>query len=131
MDADGLAALARRHGVRLVVRFGSTVTGSTHAGSDLDLGVVTDRAELSFNALMDLTSDLQAFGNGREVDVAVLNHADPLFLKQVADNCERVFGSPDDVAAFKLRAFHRYQDYSRYLVLEQAFVDRRLGAATS
>ncbi len=131
MDADALAALARRHGVRLVVRFGSTVTGRTHAGSDLDLGVVTDRAGLSFNALMDLTSDLQVFGNGREVDVAVLNHADPLFLKQVADYCERVFGSPDDFAAFKLRAFHRYQDYSRYLVLEQAFVDRRLGTATS
>ena len=131
MDADALAALARRHGVRLVVRFGSTVTGSTHAGSDVDLGVVTDRARLSFTALMDLTSDLQAFGNGREVDVAVLNHADPLFLKQVADNCERVYGSPDDFAAFELRAFHRYQDYSRYLVLEQAFVDRRLGSATS
>ena len=131
MDADALAALARRHGVRLVVRFGSTVTGSTHAGSDLDLGVVTGGASLSFSALMDLTSDLQAFGNGREVDVAVLNHADPLFLKQVADHCERVFGSPDDFAAFKLRAFHHYQDYSRYLVLEQAFVDARLGTATS
>lgn len=131
MDADALAAVARRHGVRLVVRFGSTVTGRIHAGSDLDLGVVTDRSGLSFSALMDLTSDLQAFGNGREVDVAVLNHADPLFLKQVADGCERVFGSPDDFAAFKLRAFHRYQDYSRYLVLEQAFVDRRLGIAAS
>ena len=52
-------------------------------------------------------------------------------MKQVADHCERVFGSPDDLAAFTLRAFHRYQDYSRYLPLEQAFVDRRLGTATS
>ena len=93
--------------------------------------MVTDRARLSFTALMDLTSDLQAYGNGREVDVAVLNHADPLFLKQVADHCERVFGSPDHLAAFTLRAFHRYQDYSRYLPLEHAFVDRRLGTATS
>ncbi len=131
MDADAFAALARRHGVRLVVRFGSTVTGRTHAGSDVDLGVVTDRARLSFTAQIDMISNHQAFGDGREVDVAVLNHADPLFLRQVADHCERVYGSPDDFAAFKLRAFHRYQDYSRYLVLEQAFVDRRLGTATS
>lgn len=78
---------------------------------------------------MDLVADLQALVPGREVDIAVLNHADPLFLKQVVEHSELVYGSPVEFATLQLRAFHRYQDYRRYLAFEQAFVDHRLGAA--
>jgi predicted nucleotidyltransferase len=33
-----IAAIARRYGIRLVVQFGSSVTGRTHAQSDVDIG---------------------------------------------------------------------------------------------
>jgi uncharacterized protein len=85
MDADQLEALARRRGIRLLLQYGSSVTGRLHAGSDLDLGVLLERVPESLHELGDLADDLQALAPGREVDVAVLNHADPLFLKRVTE----------------------------------------------
>jgi predicted nucleotidyltransferase len=131
MEEDALAALARRHRVRLIVRFGSSVSGHLHAGSDLDLGVILDGDVESYAVRMDLAADLQTLMPEREVDLAILNHADPLFLKQVTDHCDLLYGSAVAFAELKLRAFKQYQDYRPYLALEQAFVDRRLGAAGS
>jgi predicted nucleotidyltransferase len=40
MDSRQVEVVARRHGIRLLVRFGSSVTGLLHQGSDVDLGVI-------------------------------------------------------------------------------------------
>lgn len=128
MDHRALEEVARRHGVQLVVRFGSSVKGGAHATSDVDLGVVTHPTLESFAAISDLAADLQRLDPSREVDVALLNHADPLFLKQVTEHCELVYGEPARLEALKLYAFKRYQDYRRYLGLEQEYVDRKLAA---
>ncbi len=126
MDPATLEAIARRYGIRLIVRFGSSVKGQRHAGSDLDLGVATEPALESFADIADLSSDLQRLVPDCEVDVALLNHADPLFLKQVTDHCELVYGEPARLEALKLQAFKRFQDYRRYLPLEQAYLDGKL-----
>lgn len=128
MDQRALEEVARRHGVQLIVRFGSSVKGGVHATSDVDLGVVTHCALESFRAISDLAADMQGLDPCREVDVALLNHADPLFLKQVTDHCELVYGEPARLEALKLYAFKRYQDYRRYLAFEQEYVDRKIAA---
>ena len=64
------------------------------------------------------------------MDVAVLNHADPLFLKQVTERCELVYGSPRRLAEFKMYAFKRYQDHRRYLNMERAYVGRAIDTLT-
>lgn len=123
-----MEAVARRYGIRLLLRFGSSVTGRVHAGSDLDLGVLVDHMPDSFSVLADCQTDLQALAPGREVDLVVLNHADPLLLKQVTDHCELVHGSPRQLEALKLYAFKRYQDHRRYLDMERSYVDRKIAA---
>lgn len=125
MSALRLEDVARRHGIRLIVRFGSTVTGRTHQASDVDLGVLLERAPETFADAADLETDLQAVFCGQPLDVAVLNHADPLFLKQVADQAELVYGSSRALHAFQLQAFKRYVDYRPYLALEQEYVERK------
>jgi predicted nucleotidyltransferase len=125
-----VAAIANKHGLLLLLRFGSSVTGHLHAASDVDLAVLFERAPESLGALADLVADLQTLEPGREVDVAVLNHADPLFLKQVTEHCELVYGTPRRLAEFKMYAFRRYQDHRRYLDMERAYVDRAIGAMT-
>ena len=124
MDAPDVMRLAERHGFQLLVRFGSTVTGRTHASSDVDYGVVLVEPTPGLSRLVELAADLQVLNPGREVDVAVLNRADPLFLKQVADACELVYGSAADFEALKLRAFHRYEDYRPFLAFERRYVER-------
>ncbi|MBI3458250.1 MAG: nucleotidyltransferase domain-containing protein [Candidatus Rokubacteria bacterium] len=130
MDATRLDEIARRHGIRLLLGFGSAVSGRLHPRSDLDLAVLLEQPGLSFREFADLQRDLQTLFPGREVDLAVLNHADPLFLKQVTERCTLLHGSPRRLQELKLYAFKRYQDHRRYLALERHYVTRILRALT-
>jgi hypothetical protein len=82
----------------------------------------------SFSAHADVIADLQALVPDREIDLVLLNRADPLLLKQVTDHCELVYGSADRLDALKLYAFKRYQDHRPYLDMERAYVERKLAA---
>ena len=126
MEPQRLEALAHVHGIELVVQFGSTVSGLTHQRSDLDLGLLLRRAPVSFGERADLRSDLQALMPDREVDLAILNHADPLFLKQVMDQARLLYGSPERFERLRLFAFKRYQDHRRFLQMEREYVDRKI-----
>jgi len=129
MDSTRLQAIARHHGVRLMLQFGSTVGGAEHAGSDVDIAVLTGEP-LSLHGRAELAHDLQRFFPGREVDLAVINRADPLFLKQVTERCRLLYGSERDLHELKLYAFRRYQDHRKYLRLEREYVARSLRRMT-
>ena len=127
MDPQGLEPIALRHGIELILEFGSMVTGHVHLRSDLDLAVLLDRPALSFEELADLRHALQSLDPDHEVDVAIINRADPLFLKKITERCRLLYGSRRRLAELKIYAFKRYQDHRRYLALEREYVRRTLG----
>jgi predicted nucleotidyltransferase len=129
MDRQRLDRIAAAHGVELLIQFGSSVTGATHAGSDVDLAVLLARAPESLAAHADLAADLQSLFPGREIDLAILNHADPLLLQQVTDHGVRLFGAPNRWQQFRAYAFKRYQDHRRFLRMERDYVDRAIASA--
>jgi uncharacterized protein len=131
MDAQNLEQIARRHGIELIVEFGSMVTGQVHARSDRDLAVLLDRPALPFEELADLRHELQLLDPDHEVDLAIINHADPLFLKKITERCRLLHGSSRRLAELKIYAFKRYQDHRRYLSLEREYVHRTLGQLSS
>jgi predicted nucleotidyltransferase len=120
-------AIARRHGARLLVQFGSTVSGHAHPASDVDIAVLFD-GDPAYARLGGLLADLEAAFRGRVVDLGLLNRADPLFLKKVLENARLLAGSGRDLALLRLYAFRRYQDHRRFLRLEERHVDRFLAA---
>jgi predicted nucleotidyltransferase len=126
MDTARLGEVARRHGVVLLVQFGSSVTGPLHARSDRDVGVLFADQPRSLREIAELTHELQALAPDREIDLAILNHADPLFLKQVTERGQLLHGSPTRFCEFLCYAFRRYQDHRKYLRLERDYVDRIL-----
>jgi predicted nucleotidyltransferase len=126
MDAPEIDQIAKRHGIELIVEFGSVVTGHVHPRSDVDLAVLLHRASSSFDELADLIQAWQTLHPGREVDVAIINHADPLFLKRITERCRLIHGSERRLAELKMYAFKRYQDHRRYLALEPGYVRRTL-----
>jgi predicted nucleotidyltransferase len=128
MDRRQLDEIAAAHGVELVVQFGSTVAGTSHPGSDVDLAVLLTRAPLSYEEHADLASAIQPFFPGQEVDLVVLNHADPLLLKQVTERGRLLAGAPNRWQEFRLLAFKRYQDHRRFLQMERDYVDRVVAA---
>lgn len=128
VDETELARVARAHGVLLLVQFGSSVRGPMHAASDVDLAVLLDRSRWSWEERGGLHHDLQALCPHHEVDLAILNHADPLFLKKILERCRLLYGDSRRFQRLKIYAFKRYQDHRPYLDMERAFVARRLGA---
>jgi predicted nucleotidyltransferase len=59
--------------------------GHLHPPSDVDIASWFDRTDVSFGVLADLAAELQPLFPGREIDLSVLNHADPLFLERVVE----------------------------------------------
>ena len=82
----------------------------------------------SLDAHAELVTDLQALVPGRDVDVALINGADPLFLKKITERCRLLYGSPSALHELKLYAFKRYQDHRRFLAMERAYVSGRIRA---
>src|SRR5437867_8255065 len=93
VDERGIEAIARKHHAGLILQFGSTVSGKTHPRSDLDIAVLLERPHVTLRDHAELLHDLQSLSETREVDLVILNRADPLLLKQVSDRCVRLYGS--------------------------------------
>lgn len=125
MDPQRLDDIARRHGILLLLQIGSTLTGHARHDSDLDLAVLLERAPATLSEHAELDADLQALSPDREVDLALLNRADPLFLKKITERCALLYGSPRRSYEFKMYAFKRYQD-REYPALERSYVARAL-----
>jgi uncharacterized protein len=114
VDSQALGEVARHHGIALVIRFGSTVSGQTHPASDIDLGVLFERLPRTRDEELRTIADLQALECGGPVDVAVLNRADPLLLKQATDHARLEYGTEERFDAFRRYAFMRYHDHRRF-----------------
>ncbi len=121
---QNLRELAGRHGIRLILQFGSTVSGISHEKSDLDLAVLLRLPHISFSKFSEIHSSLQMLFPDREIDLAIINRADPLFLKKITESCRLLFGERRDLQHLKIYAFRRYQDHRRFLEMERRFAER-------
>ena len=83
---EKLNKIAESHDIRLVVLFGSRATGEARKGSDTDIGVLFSEAAYSASKELDFGSAVMDLLQTGHVDVVVLNHAEPLLLKEVATN---------------------------------------------
>jgi predicted nucleotidyltransferase len=123
---EDLKDIAQKHGIVLVLKFGSSVTGRMHLRSDVDLAILLDRSTITLQEHAELLQSLQPLFPDRELDLALINHADPLFLKKITDNCELLLGPPERLQALKLYAFKRYQDHRRFFEMERQFAQKFL-----
>lgn len=121
----------RAAGVRLVVVFGSAARGSDRPDSDLDVAVLFDggvplpgEAAAPFDARREAAA--RALRAGREIDLVVLDEADPLLLREVALDGRPVYEQePGAFEEFRLRAIKRYLDTAWIRRLEADLLRRR------
>ncbi|MBV6392110.1 MAG: hypothetical protein KPEEDBHJ_01327 [Anaerolineales bacterium] len=72
-----LQPIAKKYGLRFIVLFGSVARGRAHEESDIDVGVYAEKP-IMFDKRLKLWLELcQIFK--AEIDLAVLNHAEPVF----------------------------------------------------
>lgn len=113
--------IGEKHHLSLVLAFGSFAKGKVHKRSDLDIAVLV-KQELDFKEYSKLYSDFSEVFEGQNVDLVLINHADPLFFKQIVGNCRLLYGSKRVLAELKIYSFKKYCDYRPYLNLEKKFV---------
>jgi predicted nucleotidyltransferase len=121
-----IAEIAQRYHLGMVLLFGSSLTGQTHPRSDLDIAVrIEGEGEgMGYREYSDLLLALQGVFPEVGIDLAFINHADPLFLKRVTENALLLYGDPRQFLELQIYAYKRYQDHRRYLAMERAYVDQ-------
>ncbi len=118
--------IAQEYGLRLVLLFGSEVSGKSHQKSDVDVAVMFEDMTVAKEELLDCMADMQKVFHEREIDLGLINGADPLFLKKALENCELLYGEPRALAELKIYAFRRYIDHKRFLKMEEEYIRRLL-----
>lgn len=116
--------IANKYGIRLLLIFGSQVSKKTHQLSDIDIGVLFKNNQINLERYSNLLNDLQEIFPEKEVDLAIVNNADPLFLAKIVENCQLLFGRKKDLDKLKLYSFHQFCDYQKYFNLEEKFAHR-------
>jgi predicted nucleotidyltransferase len=113
--------------VRLAYLFGSAARDDMHPRSDFDFAVLLDDG--SIDAYCRLWADLrEALGTSR-LDLALLDHADPVLGFEVIREGRLVHArSAEDLNAFERRAWHRYQDTRRLRAIGDAYLKARAEA---
>lgn len=127
---ETLNRIAEQHGISLILLFGSAVTGKRHPRSDLDIAVLFQKDQrLTSAEYSELAHGLQEIFPDRMIDLGIINHADPLFLKKITENCLLLYGSVRRLQELKLYAFKRHQDHQRYFQMEREYVKKFLKKA--
>ena len=119
--SGSIAGIARKRGLSLVVLFGSVAANAAHPDSDIDIAVKFCGGDPGLARILEVQEEISGLFRGRKVDLSVLNHADPLFMKKIAERCEFLYEEAGEAAAFLLMAFKRYQDHRKYLDMERDF----------
>ncbi|MDP2709260.1 MAG: nucleotidyltransferase domain-containing protein [bacterium] len=112
-----IAKIAKKFELKLVLIFGSFANGKNRYDSDLDVAVLGFK-EVSFDEQIGLTNKLAQIFN-KNIDLSVLNKANPLLLFQVSKDPLLLYGSREEFLKFKLYAFNTYHDYAPYFAMEK------------
>ena len=121
-----IAKIAKKFQLKLIIIFGSFANGKNRADSDLDIAVLGFK-EVSFNGQISLTNELSAVFN-KNIDLSVLNKANPLLLFQASKNPILLYGGREDFLKFKLYAFNAYNDYAPYFEMEKNLNKKTISA---
>ena len=116
-----LDTIRKKYRLALILAHGSQVSHQTHPQSDLDIAILPQNPHQTIN-FINLINDLSQIFPNQHIDLVNLAKTNPLLLKRVADQCQLLSGSQQNLAKFQLQAFHRYNDYLPYFKLEQQHI---------
>lgn len=124
-----ISKIAEKFQLKLIVIFGSFAKGKNRANSDLDIAVLGAK-QISFEKQIDLTGELSRVFS-KDVDLTVLNRANPLLLFQVNKNPVLLYGDQKEFLKFKLYSFKAYHDYAPYFKMEKKLNKKIINAYAS
>jgi predicted nucleotidyltransferase len=128
---EELKSIFIRHGVLLAYLFGSQAEGRVTPQSDIDLAVLLPRSlsvEQRFRTQLALIGDCLQLFHRNDVDVVILNEANPVLAYEVIRNGKILYEDPETMPAvdFAVYTLSRYADTAPFRELQNQYLFERL-----
>lgn len=125
--------IARKHGLSLVVQFGSSLEkdGLKHSESDIDIAFLPKDRDFTLNQLIDLQYDLAIiFGVFEDkIDIVNLKRANSFLAYQIATKGTPLFdGDGHQFSLFYVSALRQKIDEVDLYNLQSDILDKKVGA---
>lgn len=137
VDVDTVRDTLQEHPVELAVLFGSTVTGTADAGSDVDIAIelAEDLDRSRSSVTMDVLVDLSVALDRNDIDLSLVEDLKPRVGLAAFDHGELLLGTEERADGHREAFARRVEEPSEDALRERldealASVDRHLGAGT-
>ncbi|MCX6739060.1 MAG: nucleotidyltransferase domain-containing protein [Candidatus Parcubacteria bacterium] len=123
-DSQKIKQFAEKHGLRLVVLFGSQSRGEPRVGSDTDIALLSEEKK-SVREISEMQIEFSEMLHVKEVEMVDLLGRTPLFLKQVSDDGKVLYEQkPGIFDEFQIYAFKRYVEAKPLFALRRKFTEQ-------
>ncbi|MGV8980679.1 type VII toxin-antitoxin system MntA family adenylyltransferase antitoxin [Clostridium sp.] len=110
-----------KHGIKMVLLYGSEAAGNSNAQSDIDLGLLLKDDAYNFKGII---KDLMKVFKDNTIDVAILNHGDPVFKFEIISNYKILFCEADEIfLEFYMNTVKQYSDTKKFRILEEKYLE--------
>lgn len=107
---QAIAKLAQKYHLKMILLFGSQVSGRLNQESDIDIAFLPQK-DLSFQEECLFNYELTAIFQNDKIDTTNLKKAPPLLMKSILDKCQVIYQSESMIFdAFEVYALQRYQE---------------------
>jgi len=123
LDQNKLRKICKQDKISLVIFFGSYSRGQANKNSDLDLAVLVDKKSINDDLELSLLTTFINLVRRDNLDLVLLNRADPLLQSQVAWYGTLLYEKTSGLFnRFKVQAMRNYDDAQKFIRLEEIYV---------
>jgi len=110
-----------KHGIKMVLLYGSQASGNSNTKSDIDLGILLKNDCYNFE---EIIKDLMLVFKENIIDIAILNHGDPVLKFEIISNYKILFCQEDETfLEFYLNTIKQYNDTKKFRILEELYLE--------
>jgi len=119
-----LINLCKKYKIKLMVIFGSFITEYFNYQSDIDLAVLATDINLIKDNKSIILKKLEKLFEHREIDLILLNHADPLLKFDIAAEGKIIYEKETGIYnEFKVRAMNEHNDAKKFYKLDKKYIN--------
>ncbi|ADH60571.1 DNA polymerase beta domain protein region [Thermoanaerobacter mathranii subsp. mathranii str. A3] len=123
-DKKKLKEFVNKYNISLILIFGSYAKGRARELSDLDIGIKFDK-NIDMNLYSSILRELVEIFNREDIDVVVLNYADPLLRFEIITSCKVLYQAYSEAYIdFYLYSVKSYDDVKKLKKLEENYLKK-------
>lgn len=121
---DYLKKLCENNKINLMVLFGSYASENFNEKSDIDLAINSDNINFIRNNKTELLYKISRKLNYKNIDIVILNHANPLLKFNIARNGKLIYEKQKGLFnKFKVRAMKENNDAKKFYQLDKKYIE--------